>query len=86
MNKTALPSITGFEAMAPRFPNPSIAEPLLITATRFPFVVYSYANSGLSAIALTGAATPGEYARAKSLLVVIGFEETISILPDLSLV
>ena len=31
-----------------------------LVATKFPFVVYSYANSGLSAIALTGAATPGE--------------------------
>ena len=28
LNKTALPSITGFEAIAPRFPNPKIADPL----------------------------------------------------------
>ena len=39
LNNTAFPSITGFEAIAPKLPNPSIAEPLLITATRFPFVV-----------------------------------------------
>ena len=39
LNKTALPSITGLEANAPRFPIPKIAEPLLITATKFPFVV-----------------------------------------------
>ena len=41
LNKTALPSITGLEAIAPRFPRPRIAEPLLITATRLPFDVYS---------------------------------------------
>jgi len=34
-------------------------------------------------ISLTGAATPGEYAKAKSLFDVIGFDEFISILPDL---
>ena len=39
LNKIALPSITGFEAKAPKLPNPSIAEPLLITATKFPLVV-----------------------------------------------
>ena len=39
LNKTDLPSITGFEAKAPKFPIPKIAEPLLITATRFPLVV-----------------------------------------------
>ena len=39
LNKTALPSITGFDAIAPRFPSPKIAVPLLITATKFPFVV-----------------------------------------------
>ena len=39
---------------------------------------------GFSLIALTGAATPGEYANAKSLLVVIFFEEEISILPGLT--
>ena len=39
LNKIAFPSITGFEAKAPKFPKPSIAEPLLITATRFPLVV-----------------------------------------------
>jgi len=39
LNNTALPSITGLEAKAPRFPIPNIAEPLLITATRFPLLV-----------------------------------------------
>ena len=39
LNKTALPSITGFAAKAPRFPRPNIADPLLITATKLPFVV-----------------------------------------------
>ena len=39
LNKTAFPSITGFEANAPRLPIPSIADPLLITATRLPLLV-----------------------------------------------
>ena len=39
LKRTAFPSITGFDAMAPRLPKPKIADPLLITATRFPFVV-----------------------------------------------
>ena len=39
LNKTAFPSITGLEAIAPKFPSPKIAVPLLITATRFPLVV-----------------------------------------------
>ena len=39
LNKIALPSITGLAAKAPKFPNPSIADPLLITATKFPLVV-----------------------------------------------
>ena len=41
LNSTALPSMTGLEATAPKFPSPRIADPLLITATKFPFVVYS---------------------------------------------
>ena len=39
LNKTALPSITGLEAKAPKLPIPSIADPLLITATKFPLLV-----------------------------------------------
>ena len=39
LNKTALPSITGLEAKGPRSPKPRIAEPLDITATRFPLAV-----------------------------------------------
>ena len=41
LNNTAFPSITGLDARAPKFPKPKIAEPLLITATRFPLLVYS---------------------------------------------
>jgi len=40
LNKTPLPSITGFEASAPISPNPRTAVPLLITATRLPREVY----------------------------------------------
>ena len=39
LNSTALPSITGFEASAPRLPRPRIAVPLEITATRLPLAV-----------------------------------------------
>ena len=39
LNKTAFPSITGFEARAPKFPSPKIADPLEITATVFPLLV-----------------------------------------------
>ena len=40
LNRRAFPSITGFDASGPRLPNPKIAVPLLITATRFPLPVY----------------------------------------------
>ena len=39
LNNTALPSITGLEAKGPRSPNPRIAEPFDITATRLPLAV-----------------------------------------------
>ena len=36
LNRTALPSITGFDANAPIFPNPRTAVPFDITATKLP--------------------------------------------------
>ena len=39
LNRTALPSITGLEASAPKLPRPSTAVPFEITATRLPFAV-----------------------------------------------
>ena len=60
LNNTAFPSITGLDAKAPKFPKPRMAEPLLITATKFPLLVYSYAASGFFDISKTGTATPGE--------------------------
>jgi hypothetical protein len=39
LKRTALPSITGFDASAPRFPSPRIAVPFEITATMLPLVV-----------------------------------------------
>ena len=41
LKSTALPSITGFEATAPRSPSPRTALPLEITATRLPLAVKS---------------------------------------------
>ncbi len=40
LNNNAFPSITGFEASGPIFPNPSTAVPFEITATKFPLLVY----------------------------------------------
>jgi hypothetical protein len=39
LKRTALPSITGFDASAPRLPRPRTAVPLEITATRLPLLV-----------------------------------------------
>ena len=39
LKSTAFPSITGLDAAAPKLPSPRIAEPLLITATKFPLDV-----------------------------------------------
>ena len=39
LNSTAFPSITGFEAKAPKLPIPRIADPLLMTATKLPLLV-----------------------------------------------
>ena len=60
LNRTALPSITGFDARAPIAPSPSTAVPLVTTATRLPRAVTSAAVSGSAAISSHAAATPGE--------------------------
>ena len=39
LKSTALPSITGFAASEPKLPNPKIADPFEITATKFPLDV-----------------------------------------------
>ena len=39
LNKTDFPSITGFDAWAPKFPRPNIAVPFDITATILPLLV-----------------------------------------------
>ena len=39
LNRTALPSITGLAASAPRLPRPRIAVPLVMTATKLPLTV-----------------------------------------------
>ncbi len=59
--------MTGLLASGPMFPRPKTADPLLMTATRFPLAVYLYTSSLFSAIARQGSATPGLYARDKSL-------------------
>jgi len=83
LNNTPLPSITGLPASEPTLPSPKTAVPSVITAIKFPLLVYWYANSGLSAISLTGAATPGLYASAKSSCSSQGFVGTTDIFPAL---
>ena len=39
LNNMHFPSITGLEASGPKFPNPKMAVPLEITATKFPLAV-----------------------------------------------
>ena len=60
LNRTALPSITGFEASGPMSPSPRTAVPFEITATRFWRTVRVAASAGSAAIASQAAATPGE--------------------------
>ena len=66
LNKSAFPSITGFEASGPISPSPKTAVPFVITATKFPLAVYLYTLDGSFSISKHGNATPGEYAKAKS--------------------
>ena len=60
LNRTALPSITGFDASGPILPSPSTAVPFDTTATRLPRIVSDAASAGSAAIARHAAATPGE--------------------------
>ena len=60
LNRTAFPSITGFEARAPILPNPKTAEPLLTTATKLAREVYLLTSSGFLSMAIEASATPGE--------------------------
>ena len=67
LNNKPLPSITGFDASGPISPRPKTAVPLLITATKFPLAVYLYTLFLSFSISKQGYATPGEYAKARSL-------------------
>ena len=75
--------MTGLLAAGPIFPSPNTAVPLLITPTRFPLAVYLYTSSGLLAISLQGSATPGEYAKDRSLCVFASLVGITSIFPGL---
>ena len=66
LNSTALPSITGLPASGPMAPSPRTAVPFEITATRFARDVSDAASAGLRTISSHAAATPGEYASARS--------------------
>ena len=60
LNRTALPSITGFDASAPILPSPRTAVPFDTTPTRLPRVVYRAAFAGSALISRLASATPGE--------------------------
>ena len=59
LKSTALPSMTGIDAVAPRSPSPRMAVPSETTATRFAFAVQSNTLAGSRAISFTAWATPG---------------------------
>ena len=60
LNRTPLPSITGFEANGPILPKPSTAVPLVMTPTKLLRAVYLAASVGSLWISRQGTATPGE--------------------------
>ena len=67
LNKRPFPSITGFDASGPISPSPRTEVPFEITATKLPLAVYLYTLSLFLSIAIHGSATPGEYAKERSL-------------------
>src|SRR3954454_5559706 len=81
LNRQPLPSITGFPASAPMLPRPSTAVPFEITATRLAREVRLNASIGACLMAMQAAATPGEYASAKSRWVVMSLVGRTAIFP-----
>jgi hypothetical protein len=81
LNRHALPSITGLPAAGPMSPRPSTAVPLEITATRFARAVYSHDMSSSFAISRHGSATPGVYARLRSIWLTNGLVGMTSSFP-----
>ena len=66
LKRTPLPSITGLLANGPMSPRPRTAVPLVTTPTKLPREVYLKAFEASLTISSHAAATPGEYAKAKS--------------------
>jgi hypothetical protein len=81
LNRTAFPSITGLAASGPMDPRPSTAVPLVMTAMRLEREVYSAAQAGSRTISSHAAATPGEYASARSRWLVSCFVGSTEIFP-----
>ncbi len=81
LNRQALPSITGLPASGPMLPRPSTAVPLVTTATRLAREVSVCASRGSAAMASQAAATPGEYASARSRWLMRPLVGAIEILP-----
>src|SRR5574340_945115 len=81
LNRQALPSITGLAASGPMAPSPSTAVPLVTTPTRLLRDVSVAACPGSATMASHAAATPGEYASARSRWLVSPLVGTTEILP-----
>ena len=81
LNSTDLPSITGFAASGPMAPRPSTAVPLVTTPIRLPRAVSDETSRGSRTISSQAAATPGEYASARSRWLVSCLVGSSAILP-----
>ena len=81
LNSTALPSITGLAASGPIAPRPSTAVPLVTTPIRLPRDVRFDTSAGSRTISSQAAATPGEYASARSRWLVSCLVGVTEILP-----
>jgi hypothetical protein len=73
LKRTALPSITVFEASGPMLPRPRTALPLVTTPTRFARAVSRAAAALSPTIFSLAKATPGEEASERSRYVASGF-------------
>ena len=78
---TYIEPITGIAAYPPMFPRPSTAEPSVMIAIVFAFMVYLYARFRSFAISRHTSATPGVYARERSCLFFKGTFDRISSFP-----
>ena len=80
-SETALYFSTGFAANGPMLPRPNTAVPFVTTATRLARAVSVSTSRGSATMASQAAATPGEYASARSRCVAIALVGMTEIFP-----